>query len=76
MHNVILPKYGLTMEEGTLAQWFVKVGDSVQEGDPLCEVETDKLVNTINAKEGGVVKEILVAEDETVPVLSVLAVIE
>lgn len=76
MENVILPKLGLTMEEGTITEWHVKVGDAVQVGDLLCEVETDKLTNKIESKVAGVVKEILVQEDDTVPVQTVLAVIE
>lgn len=76
MENVILPKYGLTMEEGTITEWHVKVGDVVKTGDILCEIETDKLTNTIEAKTDGVIKEILVDEDDTVPVQTVLAIIE
>lgn len=76
MEKVILPKLGLTMEEGTIIKWHVKVGDTVAIGALLCEVETDKLTNDIEAKVAGAIKEILVQEDETVPVQTVLAVIE
>ena len=76
MENVILPKLGLTMEEGTITQWHVKVGEEIKQGDALCDFETDKLTNTIESKVSGVVKEILVQEEDTVPVQTVLAVIE
>ncbi|MDR3552536.1 MAG: biotin/lipoyl-binding protein [Clostridia bacterium] len=73
---MILPKLGLTMEEGTLIEWHVREGGTVQPGDLLCEVETDKLTNEIKSKVSGVVKEILVEEGDTVPVQTVLAVID
>ena len=47
---VVMPKLGLTMTEGTVSKWLKKVGDAVNEGEPLFEVETDKLTNTIEAK--------------------------
>lgn len=76
MTNVVMPKLGLTMEEGTITAWKVKVGDRVQEGEVLCEVETDKLTNQIEAKVAGRVREIRVAEDETVACQTVIAVLE
>ena len=75
MTNVIMPKLGLTMEEGTIVQWHVKEGDTVAEGAALCDIETDKLTNTVEAKLAGVVGKILVGEGETVPVQTVITVI-
>ncbi|MBQ8062841.1 MAG: biotin/lipoyl-binding protein [Clostridia bacterium] len=74
--NVAMPKFGLTMTEGTITEWFVKVGDEVKVGDPLCEVETDKLTNKVESRVDGVVKEILVGEDEDAEVQQIIAVIE
>ena len=76
MANIIMPKLGLTMEEGTVVEWKVAVGDQVNAGDILCIIETDKITNEIEAKEAGIVKEILVAEGDTVPVQTVIAIIE
>ena len=76
MANVSMPKFGLTMTEGTITEWFVKVGDKVNVGDPLCEVETDKLTNKIEAKVAGTVTEILVEEEKDAEVQQVIAVIE
>ena len=76
MENIILPKLGLTMEEGTITEWFIKVGDIVNPGDPLYEVETDKLTNKIESKVSGTVKEILVSVEDTVPVQTVLAILD
>ncbi|HIT29986.1 MAG TPA: 2-oxo acid dehydrogenase subunit E2, partial [Candidatus Scatomorpha stercoravium] len=47
MKEIVMPKLGLTMTEGTIAAWHKSVGDEVKEGEPLFDVETDKLTNTI-----------------------------
>ena len=57
-----MPALSPTMEEGTLAKWLVKVGDSVSSGDILAEIETDKATMEFEAVDEGVVTEILVAE--------------
>ena len=73
--NVILPKWGLTMEDGTVVAWYVDEGDHVVEGEVIAEVETEKVENDLEAPCPGVVARILVDEDETVDVGTVLAVI-
>ncbi len=73
--DVILPKWGLTMEDGTVVAWHVREGDTVAEGDLLAEVETEKVENELLAPCAGVVASVVVAEDETVDVGTVLAVI-
>ena len=73
--NVILPKWGLTMEDGTVVAWHVDVGDTVAEGELIAEVETEKVENELTAPIAGVVAQILVEEDDTVDVGTVLAVI-
>ena len=73
--NVILPKWGLTMEDGTVVAWYVDEGDHVVEGEVIAEVETEKVENELEAPCAGVVARILVDEDETVDVGTVLAVI-
>ena len=73
--DVILPKWGLTMEDGTVVAWYVDEGDHVVEGEVIAEVETEKVENELEAPCAGVVARILVDEDETVDVGSVLAVI-
>lgn len=74
--NVAMPKFGLTMTEGTITEWFVNVGDTVEVGDALCEVETDKLTNKVESRVAGTVKEILVGEDEDAEVQQIICVIE
>ena len=72
---VVMPKLGLTMTEGTVSKWLKKVGDAVKEGEPLFEVETDKLTNTIEASASGVLRHLFVEEGVTVPVLDKVAII-
>ena len=72
---VVMPKLGLTMTEGTVSKWLKKVGDTVTEGEPLFEVETDKLTNTIEASASGVLRHLFVEEGITVPILDKVAII-
>ncbi len=68
-----MPKLGLTMEEGVLAEWLVKVGDRIEAGRPVFVVETDKVANEIESEVSGTITEILVAEGESAAVGAVLA---
>jgi len=71
---VLMPKMGLTMTEGLLTNWRKQEGDTVNKGDVLFDVETDKLTNEVEAKSSGVLRKILVSE-ETVKILVPVAVI-
>ncbi len=71
-----MPQLGETVTEGTVASWYRKVGDVVRADEPLFEVETDKVTTEIPAVASGVLKAILVEAGSTVPVGTVLAVIE
>lgn len=62
MPQILMPALSPTMEEGKLAKWLVKVGDTVKSGDVLAEIETDKATMEVESVDEGVVKEILVAE--------------
>ena len=72
---VVMPKLGLTMTEGTVSKWLKKVGDEVKAGEPLFDVETDKLTNTIEASASGILRHIFVEDGTTVPVLDKVAII-
>ena len=74
-HNVIMPKQGLLMEEGTIIKWIVKEGGECLQGEPLFEIETDKLSITIDAPASGTLLKILRHEGETVPITETIAVI-
>lgn len=72
---VVMPKLGLTMTEGLVSRWLKAEGDAVKEGEPLFEVETDKLTNTIEATASGTLLKILAKEGDTLPCLAGVAVI-
>jgi len=73
MNDLLMPKLGLTMTEGLVAEWSVAPGDSVKQGDVIFVVETEKVANEITADADGVMGEILVPVGETVPVGAVVA---
>ena len=62
MTDVLMPALSPTMEEGTLAKWHVKVGDTVKSGDVIAEIETDKATMEVEAVDDGVVEAILVPD--------------
>jgi pyruvate/2-oxoglutarate dehydrogenase complex dihydrolipoamide acyltransferase (E2) component len=70
-----MPKLGLTMEEGTLIRWLVAEGERVTTGQPICEIETDKVTEEIEAEAEGVLRH-AVAVDVTVPAGAVIGYIE
>ena len=70
--EVLMPKLGLTMEEGTIEEWKKKEGDTVKKGDILFSVATDKLTNDIEAEDDGILIKIVVPEGETVPCKTVI----
>lgn len=74
--NVIIPKQGLQMTEGTIVKWRKNEGESIKEGETLFEMETDKATMEVPALATGIVRRILKTEGETVPVAEVIAVIE
>lgn len=73
--EVLMPKLGLTMTEGTIEEWKYKEGDSVKKGDILFSVATDKLTNDVEAEADGVLLKILLPEGETAPCKAVIAYI-
>jgi pyruvate dehydrogenase E2 component (dihydrolipoamide acetyltransferase) len=75
MQYVIMPKQGLQMTEGTIIKWLKQPGDTVTAGEPLFEMETDKLTITIDATVSGTLLSILRGEGETVPITENIAVI-
>ena len=70
-----MPRLSDTMEEGTLAKWFKKVGDSVKEGEILAEIETDKATMEFESFYDGVLLHIGIDEGSTAPVDSIIAII-
>ncbi len=74
--DVIMPQMGESIAEGTISKWLKQVGEPVKRDEPILEISTDKVDAEIPAPTGGVLAEIKVAEGKTVPVQSVIAVIE
>ncbi len=64
--KMTLPKIGVNMTEAVIAKWLVSEGDTISDGDPIIEAETDKSTQEIYATEGGIVAKLLVEEGETV----------
>ncbi|NMM28938.1 MAG: 2-oxo acid dehydrogenase subunit E2 [Glaciimonas sp.] len=73
--NIIMPQLGETVLEGTVANWYKKVGDLVQADENLFDVETDKVTSEIPSPLTGIVTEILVVKGTTVKVGTVLAIV-
>jgi pyruvate dehydrogenase E2 component (dihydrolipoamide acetyltransferase) len=74
--NIEMPKLSDTMTEGTLIKWHKKVGDSVEIGDILAEIETDKATMEMEAFDDGTITEILIQEGEKAPIGGILAVLD
>jgi pyruvate dehydrogenase E2 component (dihydrolipoamide acetyltransferase) len=74
-YQAIMPKWGLTMKEGKLARWLKNEGESVTAGEPLFEVETDKITNVVEAPASGILFQIVVPTGETAPVQAVVGII-
>ena len=74
--NVKMPRLSPEMESGVLCAWLKEEGDAVEVGDALFEIETDKVVNQIEATEAGVLKKQLFEEGDTVPVNVAVAEME
>ena len=70
--ELLMPKMGLTMTEGTIDEWKVKEGDAVKKGDVLYSVATDKLTNDVESDVDGVLLKIVVAAGETAPCKAVV----
>ncbi len=73
--KITMPKLGLTMTEGTVVKWLKKEGEAVKEGEPLFEVETDKISNEIASTASGVLLKIITAEGDKAKVKETVAVI-
>jgi pyruvate dehydrogenase E2 component (dihydrolipoamide acetyltransferase) len=75
MEKIILPKQGLQMVEGIITKWLVEEGEQVREGEPLFEMETDKLTITIDSTATGTMLKILHPAGDVVPVAETIALV-
>ncbi|PYP31362.1 MAG: 2-oxoglutarate dehydrogenase, E2 component, dihydrolipoamide succinyltransferase [Gemmatimonadetes bacterium] len=74
--DVLMPQMGESIAEGTVSKWLKKIGDQVKRDEPLFEISTDKVDAEIPAPAAGVLAEIKVQEGQTVPVQTLVAVID
>src|SRR5438105_7323544 len=74
--DVLMPQMGESIAEGTVSKWLKKLGDPVKRDEPLFEISTDKVDAEIPSPTAGVLAEIKVQEGQTVPVQTLVAVIE
>src|SRR5256885_6937665 len=74
--DVVMPQMGEGISEGPITKWLKKPGDKVERDEPLFEISTDKVDAEIPSPSAGVLKEIKVSEGQTVPINTVVAVID
>jgi multidrug efflux pump subunit AcrA (membrane-fusion protein) len=74
--KVVLPKWGMGIEEGTIVRWLKAAGDAVEKGEPIVEVETAKATQEVEAPTSGTLVEIVIAEGQAVAVNTEIARIE
>ena len=74
--QLVMPKLQPEMKRGVLCAWLKEEGESVTAGEPLFEIETNKVVNQVEATTSGVLKKQLVEEGDTVAVDTAVAVVE
>ncbi|HIN07067.1 MAG TPA: biotin/lipoyl-binding protein, partial [Dehalococcoidia bacterium] len=73
--EIVLPQWGMEMQDGTIVKWLKKEGDTVEEGEPIVEIETAKLQTELESTVSGILARIVAQEGEIVPIRGLLAVI-
>lgn len=73
--KVVMPKFGMSMQEGTIAEWLKKENEPVKKGEPLVTISSEKITNELEAPANGVILKIMAKEDETLKVGNTLAYI-
>lgn len=73
--RIVMPKWGLTMKQGTITKWLKKEGDPVEKGEDLFEVETEKVTNVVESIASGFLFQLVVAAGTAVPVGTILGII-
>src|SRR5579884_830958 len=74
-HEIIMPDLGQTAAEGKIIRWLKRPGEKVAQGDPILEVETDKVTMEVESYEGGYLRALLVNEGEMASAMSPIAIL-
>lgn len=72
---IVMPKWGLAMQEGTLSKWNIAEGDKIARGQEIADIETTKIANSFESPVEGLVRRRIIAEGDVVPVGALLAVV-
>ena len=72
---ITVPKWGLTMTEGTVSQWLVEEGDTINLGDAIMDMETSKVINVVESVVAGTLRRQVAQEGDTLPVAALLGVL-
>ncbi len=75
IHALTMPKLGLTMKQGSVAAWHVGVGGEVQAGEPVADIETEKITAAYEAPVSGILRRQLAPKGEVVPVGALIGII-
>src|SRR5258705_523904 len=73
IHEIVMPQLGITMTEGSVLRWLKVAGDSIEKGEPLFIVQTDKVDMEVESPGKGFVTDVLIKEEVVVPVGTVIA---
>jgi pyruvate dehydrogenase E2 component (dihydrolipoamide acetyltransferase) len=71
--DIVLPKWGMSMQDGVISEWLVSVGDTVVEGQPIAVIETEKVDTDLPSPGAGTITELLVEPGDSADVGSVIA---
>ena len=72
---IVMPKWGLAMEEGALTSWLVQNGAEIEKGQEIAEIETSKIANVFESPVAGTVRRLVAKEGDVLPVGALLAVL-